>query len=74
MCVSRLATMKPDVLVVEKSVARYAQEELLSKGISLVLNVKPELMERLARCMGVRVSHLGCKHGILCIFTFMVWM
>lgn len=33
----------------------YAQELLLSRDISLVLNVKPELLERIARCTGARV-------------------
>jgi hypothetical protein len=43
------------VLLVESSVARAAQEELLNRGISLVHHTKPELLERLARCMGVKV-------------------
>lgn len=47
---------RPDVLLVERSVARAAQEELLTRGISLVHHTKPELLERLARCMGVKVS------------------
>lgn len=35
---------------------RYAQELLLQKDVSLVLNVKLELLERLARCMGSQVG------------------
>ena len=35
---------------------RYAQELLLQKDISLVLNVKHELLERVARCTGALVS------------------
>jgi hypothetical protein len=50
---------RPDVLLVERSVARAAQEELLNRGISLVHHTKPELLERLARCMGVKVSKGG---------------
>jgi hypothetical protein len=34
---------------------RYAQELLLAKDVSLVLNVKRELLERLARCTGAQV-------------------
>ena len=34
---------------------RYAQELLLQKDISLVLNVKHELLERVARCTGALV-------------------
>lgn len=50
------------MLLVERSVARAAQEELLNRGISLVHHAKPELLERLARCMGVKVN----MHSIQC--------
>jgi hypothetical protein len=43
------------VLLVERSVARAAQEELLARGISLVQHVKPELLERVARATGAKV-------------------
>lgn len=46
---------RPDLLLVERSVARSAQEELLARGISLVQHTKPEMLERLGRCMGVKV-------------------
>lgn len=52
----RVADYKPDVLLVEKSVARYAQELLLQKGISVVLNVKRSLLNRLARCTEAQAS------------------
>ncbi len=55
--VERVADYKPDVLLVEKSVARYAQELLLQKGISVVLNVKRSLLNRLARCTEAQVNH-----------------
>lgn len=55
-CVLRRCCCRPDVLLVERSVARAAQEELLNRGISLVHHTKPELLERLARCMGVKVG------------------
>ena len=48
--------MQPDVLLVEKTVARFAQEMLLGKGVALILNVKPSLLERLARCTGAQVQ------------------
>jgi hypothetical protein len=54
--VVRRCWCRPDVLLVERSVARAAQEELLNRGISLVHHTKPELLERLARCMGVKVG------------------
>ncbi|KAK9819645.1 hypothetical protein WJX72_000689 [[Myrmecia] bisecta] len=56
LAVERVAALKPQVLLVEKSVARYAQDALLHKGISLVLNVKPALLERIARCTGAQLA------------------
>ena len=64
----RIADYKPDVLLVEKSVARYAQELLLQKGISVVLNVKRSLLNRLARCTQAQVNatdiHSLCLHVV----------
>ncbi|KAJ7951437.1 1-phosphatidylinositol-3-phosphate 5-kinase [Quillaja saponaria] len=55
MAVAKIAAHHPDVLLVEKSVSRYAQEYLLAKDISLVLNVKRPLLERIARCTGAQI-------------------
>lgn len=55
LAVARIASGKPDVLLVERSVARAAQEELLTRGISLVQHVKVELLDRLERCTGAKV-------------------
>ncbi|KAK4267136.1 hypothetical protein QN277_023959 [Acacia crassicarpa] len=55
MAVAKIATHNPDVLLVEKSVSRYAQEYLLGRNISLVLNVKRPLLERIARCAGAQI-------------------
>ena len=55
MAVAKIAAHRPDVLLVEKSVSRYAQEYLLAKDISLVLNVKRPLLERIARCTGIQI-------------------
>ncbi|KAM7256101.1 hypothetical protein ACFE04_011842 [Oxalis oulophora] len=55
MAVTRIDAHHPDVLLVEKSVSRYAQEYLLEKEISLVLNVKRPLLERIARCTGAQI-------------------
>ncbi|GFR43905.1 hypothetical protein Agub_g5039, partial [Astrephomene gubernaculifera] len=54
--VARLAVLKPDVVLVEGSVARMAQEDLMSRNISVAQKVRSKLLERLARCMGVRVA------------------
>lgn len=40
----------------EKSVSSFALEHLLAKEISLVLNVKRDLMERIARCTGASIT------------------
>lgn len=55
MAVAKIEAHRPDVLLVEKSVSRYAQEYLLEKDISLVLNIKRPLLERIARCSGGQI-------------------
>ncbi|KAL9148857.1 hypothetical protein ABFS82_12G070800 [Erythranthe guttata] len=54
--VSRIEAHRPNVLLVEKSVSSFALEHLLEKEISLVLNVKRPLLERIARCSGASVT------------------
>lgn len=56
MIVSRIEAHRPNVLLVEKSVSSYAQEYLLAKEISLVLNVKKPLLQRIARCTGALIT------------------
>ncbi|KAF2076491.1 hypothetical protein CYY_002231 [Polysphondylium violaceum] len=53
--VSKIAERKPDIVLVEKTVSRHAQDFLLDAGISLALNVKPKVLERLGRCLGGEV-------------------
>ncbi|GFZ04351.1 phosphatidylinositol-4-phosphate 5-kinase family protein [Actinidia rufa] len=55
MAVAKIDAYQPDVLLVEKSVSRFAQEYLLGKDISLVLNIKRPLLERIARCTGSQI-------------------
>ncbi|CAI9779928.1 unnamed protein product [Fraxinus pennsylvanica] len=55
MAVAKIDVHNPDILLVEKSVSRYAQEYLLAKDISLVLNLKRPLLERIARCTGGQI-------------------
>ncbi|KAH0691092.1 hypothetical protein KY289_018450 [Solanum tuberosum] len=57
MAVAKIDAHNPDVLLVEKSVSRYAQEYLLEKDISLVLNIKKPVLERIARCTGGQIVH-----------------
>ncbi|WCJ33529.1 1-phosphatidylinositol-3-phosphate 5-kinase FAB1B [Euphorbia peplus] len=56
MIIAKIEALRPNVLLVEKSVSPYAQQYLLGKEISLVLNVKRPLLERIARCTGAFVS------------------
>ncbi|GAV82574.1 Cpn60_TCP1 domain-containing protein/PIP5K domain-containing protein [Cephalotus follicularis] len=53
---SKIEALRPNVLLVEKSVSTYAQEYLLEKDISLVLNMKRPVLDRIARCTGALVS------------------
>lgn len=53
------------MLLVEKSVARSAQEALLNDGVSLALNVKRSTLDRVARCTGAQVcTCLTIKHRL----------
>ncbi|KAL8052963.1 hypothetical protein ABFS82_05G040000 [Erythranthe guttata] len=56
MIVSKIEAHRPNVLLVEKSVSSFAQEQLLAKEISLVLNVKMPLLERISRCTGAMIT------------------
>ncbi|XP_065348560.1 1-phosphatidylinositol 3-phosphate 5-kinase isoform X2 [Cloeon dipterum] len=47
--VARIVSLEPDVVLVENTVSRIAQEMLLEHHITLVLNVKTVVLERLAR-------------------------
>ncbi|KAG8087483.1 hypothetical protein GUJ93_ZPchr0010g10302 [Zizania palustris] len=55
MAVAKIKAHQPSVVLVEKSVSRYAQDLFLDKNISLVLNIKKPLLERISRCTG---SHI----------------
>lgn len=55
MAVAKVEAHHPNILLVEKSVSRYAQEYLLAKNITLVLNIKKPLLERIARCTGSQI-------------------
>ncbi|KAF5451008.1 hypothetical protein F2P56_031313 [Juglans regia] len=54
--ISKIEALRPNVLLVEKSVSSYAQDYLLAKEISLVLNVKRPLLERIALCTGALIT------------------
>jgi 1-phosphatidylinositol-3-phosphate 5-kinase len=48
-CSKLLIRQNPEILIVEKSVARIAQEIFLQSNVSLILNVKAKIMEKLCR-------------------------
>lgn len=56
--------MKPNLVLVQKSVSRIAQELFNQMGVTLVLNVKASVLERIARCTGAEIltsvdAHMG---------------
>lgn len=51
---SRVSSLQPDVVLVEKGVSRLAQELLLEQGVSLVVNVDLPELDRISRCTGAR--------------------
>ncbi|CAL5001812.1 unnamed protein product [Urochloa decumbens] len=55
MAVAKIKAHQPSVVLVEKSVSRYAQDLFLEKNISLVLNIKRPLLERISRCTGAQI-------------------
>lgn len=70
MAVAKIDAHQPDVLLVENSVSRYAQDYLLQKDISLVLNIKRPLLDRIARCTGAEkvpsVDHISSEKVGFC--------
>ncbi|VVC36576.1 Hypothetical protein CINCED_3A016117 [Cinara cedri] len=62
--VNRIVSMKPDIIMVHKCVSRIAQELFNQNGVTLVLNVKESVLERIARCTGAEIlpsvdAHMG---------------
>lgn len=53
--VDKISALEPDLIFVEKTVSRYARELLCERRISIVLNVKSELLYRIARHIGADV-------------------
>ena len=68
--VARITALGPDVVLVHRSVSRLAQDRLRECGVTLVLNVKLSVLERIARCTGANIvdtidAHISvrCKLG-----------
>ena len=47
--VNKVLALEPNLVIVERSVARIAQEMLIDNGITLVTNMKPSVINRIAR-------------------------
>ena len=47
--IGKLPDSRPNIVLVEKTVTNLAQEIFLKEGVSLAVNVKPRLLQRLAR-------------------------
>ncbi|KAJ3673178.1 hypothetical protein LUZ60_006552 [Juncus effusus] len=56
MAIMKIEAQKPDLLLVEKTVARSAQDLLLHKKIPLVLNIKKPLLQHIAQCTGAAIA------------------
>ncbi|CAI2183573.1 5834_t:CDS:2, partial [Funneliformis geosporum] len=48
--VARIVALRPHLVLVEKTVARLALQFLLEKNVAVALNVKPSVIEAVARC------------------------
>ncbi|RKO84875.1 GroEL-like apical domain-containing protein, partial [Blyttiomyces helicus] len=48
--VARVIALKPDLILVEKTVSRLALDTLLEAGVAVAFNVKPTVIEAVARC------------------------
>ncbi|KAM4025300.1 1-phosphatidylinositol 3-phosphate 5-kinase isoform 2-T3 [Anomaloglossus baeobatrachus] len=47
--VQRIVDVRPTLVLVEKTVSRIAQDMLLEHGITLAINVKPQVLDRVSR-------------------------
>ena len=55
--VVKVLTIKPNLILVQKSVSRLALEMLFDLEIVVALNVKPSVMKRVARCTKGEILH-----------------
>ncbi|XP_078492438.1 1-phosphatidylinositol 3-phosphate 5-kinase isoform X2 [Ciona intestinalis] len=55
--ISRIVSRKPDIVMSQCSVSHEARRLLLDAGITLIINVKQPVMERLSRCTNADVAY-----------------
>lgn len=65
--VARITALGPDIVLVHRSVSRLAQDRLRECGVTLVLNVKLSVLERIARCTGANIintidAHISARY------------
>ncbi|KAF8411835.1 hypothetical protein HHK36_004394 [Tetracentron sinense] len=53
--IEKIEMCHPNVVLVEKSVSRDVQESLITKGITVVFDMKLHRLERVARCTGSQI-------------------
>ena len=49
---AKIASLNPDIVIVDQTVSRIAQEYILDEGITLILNCKSSIMASLSRLTG----------------------
>lgn len=66
--VARITALGPDVVLVHRPVSRLAQDRFRQCGVTLVLNVKLSVLERVARCTGgaivSTIDHLTTRYKL----------
>ncbi|XP_011497004.1 PREDICTED: 1-phosphatidylinositol 3-phosphate 5-kinase [Ceratosolen solmsi marchali] len=67
--VARITALGPDIVLAHRSVSRLAQDRLRESGVTLVLNVKLTILERLARCTGANIidtidAHISARYKL----------
>jgi hypothetical protein len=71
--IEKIMSLKPDIILVGKAVARRAQELLCSHKVVVMQNVKPQLLERISRMTGAimlqSTDHMIQQYGEECLGT-----
>lgn len=67
--VARITALGPDIVLVHRSVSRLAQDRLRECGVTLVLNVKLSILERVARCTDANIvdtvdAHISARYRL----------
>lgn len=74
---ARIVALQPDIVLVQRTVSRLAQDMLREQGLTLVYNVKEDVLERLARCTKAELvqsidAHIGPKPSLGTCKTFTI--